>query len=687
MTTPEEPVHGQDLSNGAPSGVVAGDGDHSRTERALGPALAVVLALWMVRGVAGGRPPAGDDVMAHLARVEVGLDVLAGGRLDGWFPSFMLGIDEFLFYGQGFTLLVGLVKVLGLGLLSTVGAYKLVTVASFAATGPAVAFFVRSLGLGHRVAGAAAVLALLVSSPFGGGINGLYLIGMAPHQVGAVLFFVVLGCVARTTRDPTWWWRAALAAAALVITHVISVMVLAVMLPLVVAPLLVARRRPLASTARHLVLAAAAAAGIAAFWLVPAVAFRDQRGVVTTWATPPLDDRLVEIARTALTYPAGVAYIVAVAMPLSIFVLRGRRVLGMALALTPVAYLAIAHTLAWRFNGNSITLQLANRGLGYAATIAVVPLAVVVVAGADAVIDVVRRWRARAESSTVPDGPSRRRLAALASLAAATAAVVALTGDTTDLATQQPPPADSLVAAARSLARAVPPGARFATERAYPDEIAVAGLTHPDYWLAQRSGRNTLNIFNPESTPAGATAFVTERIPTMEPIALANELGRLGTTHVVAIRAATLATLVGSGRFVPVDRGGGGAFAILEVQGASGQPPPATGVSFPDGAGSARRLRSEREHLAFEVEPDRDATAEIAVAWSPRWRATVDGRAVAIDQTSEGLMRVAVERGPQRVVLRHAPTVWDHLGLAITLVSGAALASGPLRRRLRKRSG
>lgn len=659
----------------------------------LGPLVSVALALWMVRGVAGGSPPAGDDVMAHLARLEVGLDVLGSGQLDGWFPRFMLGIDEFLFYGQGFTVVVALVKVVSLGLLSTVGAYKVVTIASFAATGPAVAFFVRGLGLERRVAAVAAVLVLLVSCPFGGGIHGLYVIGMAPHQVGTVLFFVVLGLAARTIDEHRWWRWTAVAAAALVVTHVITAMVLALVLPMVLLSTLVSRGRDVAAALRGMVLAGVGAVGVAAFWLVPAFVFRGQQGVVTTWGTPPIGSRVSEIARTGIVYPAAlevgpvslsVAHVAAVAIPACILILRGRRTMAAALAATPLVYLAVAHTLASRFDGNSITLQLANRGLGYAAMLALIPVAVVV----SAAVALPSAWRnrsARGGPERASRSAGRGRVEDLVGVLLAAAAVVALTGSAQAVAGQQPEAAPELEAVARTLARVVPDGARFATERAYPEEIALAGVTHPDYWLVQRSGRNSLNIFNPESTPAGRLAFITERIATTGPHALADELARLGTSHVVAIRPSTVASLTSSGRFERLERSGGdGAFTVLEVRGRSGEPSPAAGASFPLVGGQVDLVRATREHLVLDVEPQNAGRLEVAVSWSPRWTATVDGRSVRIQRTSDALIAVPVTSRARRVELRHQPTGWDHLGAAISLTTAVALAVPGTRARWRR---
>ena len=76
--------------------------------------------------------------MAHLVRADFGIpQIVAHGRLDGWFPRFILGHQEFLFNGPGLTWLMALVRALTFGAASNEAALKAVVVASFAALPPA----------------------------------------------------------------------------------------------------------------------------------------------------------------------------------------------------------------------------------------------------------------------------------------------------------------------------------------------------------------------------------------------------------------------------------------------------------------------------------------------------------------------------------------------------------------------
>ncbi|HVM14630.1 MAG TPA: hypothetical protein VM287_09900 [Egibacteraceae bacterium] len=65
-------------------------------------------------------------------------------------------------------------------------------------------------------------------------------------------------------------------------------------------------------------------------------------------------------------------------------------------------------------------------------------------------------------------------------------------GGPLDVVEQMPDPVPQMLEAANELAR-VPEGARFATERDFPSEIEHTKVSHPDFWLAWASGRNTLN--------------------------------------------------------------------------------------------------------------------------------------------------------------------------------------------------
>ena len=473
---------------------------------AAGPVLAVGLALFLVRGVVGGRPPAGEDVMAHLIRADFALPHLAAHlRPDGWFPRMVLGQQEFLFNGPGLTWIVGLVRALTVGTLSTTGALKVVSVAGVVTLPPAVAFLARSYGLTRSAAGLAAVLSLLVSSPYGPGLQGLFTVGLVPNQVGAVLFCLALGAVVRTLDGPglraggrfpggrPWPAAAALASAGLLVTHLISALILAVFVGLTLAARAATGRLSRRGLVR-LAAVAVGAGGLAAFWLVPMVAHRDLHGVYTGWDTPPLPTRLADVVTGHILLPAGFAVLVVAGWVYQLSRGPGRRARVVWVA-AGAAYLPVAYAVLRLFGPGDVTLQLPNRGLGYVGLLATFAVAAPLAAAA------ARSGRAG-------------YVAVLALTAAAVIAFAPGRGTPGQLAEPHP----ELRAAAEALREVVPPGARFATQRDWPAEISRTGVVHPETWLARVSGRDTLNGYNLEAVSTPDAALAPESIEVDEPV-------------------------------------------------------------------------------------------------------------------------------------------------------------------------
>lgn len=613
-----------------------------------------LLGLWLTLPAWGSRPPAGDDVMAHLVRAEFGLDEIFGrGRLDGWFPRFMVGHQEFQFYGPGFTWAVGAVQLATFGLVSTTGALKVVVIASVVAIGPAVGFLARSAGLSRRAAGLAAVLALAVNNPFGIGLAGVFTIGLYPHQLAGPLFCVALGAALRVVDDPRSRWPALLAAslAGVVVTHLITALILTILLALFLVVRVATRglQRPaLASLAAS----GLGAMALSAFWLVPFLAHRTERGPVTTWATEPIGARLSAIFDGRMLFAPNVAWLVLAGLVFALARAERSRPWALAAAVAGPAFLVLAHASYSGWRGNEVTLQLANRGLGYAGLIALLPVAALLA------------WTSRRAG----DETGWTWAADAAALAVAVVVVV-VPGDARSVVRQLPEPAPELVAAARALAELVPDGARFATERDFPNEIARSGISHPDLWLAHASGRNTVNIFNLESSPAPNAGLQSERIGDVPPLESARSLARMGVTHLVTLDPVTPAGLVASGSFLPVwDRD---FVQILEVVPPAGQPDPASLASTPDGAPLVAELISYApERVALTVDVPAPTWVTLGVGWSPKWQATAGGRRLPVRRAADGLVEVQVAPGRDQVELRFRRDRWDWAGGA---VSGLAL--------------
>jgi uncharacterized membrane protein len=265
--------------------------DRLRDPLVLGVALAVLLALWLVSGLFGPGVVPGADALAHVLRLRFTVEeLLPAARLDGWDPQFGLGYRVFLFYGPGYYWAGAALQALSFGALDAMGAVKALAVVSVVALPGAVAFLARSFGLDRLASGVAALLALCVAACCGGvGMPGTFDIGLLPQALAAIPVLVCLGAAMRAAAEPgrAWVLLTAVSLAAVLIVHPISAIVLAAAWALVL-PTLLATERPAPRAAAGLALAVALAAVLAAFWLVPALAHRDLRGIPMTWPTQTL---------------------------------------------------------------------------------------------------------------------------------------------------------------------------------------------------------------------------------------------------------------------------------------------------------------------------------------------------------------------------------------------------------------
>ena len=93
-------------------------------------------------------------------------------------------------------------------------------------------------------------------------------------------------------------------------------------------------------------------------------------------------------------------------------------------------------------------------------------------------------------------------------------------------------------------------------------------------------------------------------------------------------------------------------------------------------------MRSDPQHLAFELTGDRSRVVTLAMAWSPKWKARFDDRPVRLGRDGDSMMTVVVPSGTGTLELDYRPDRADWVGLA---VSGLALlvVVGALTRRSR----
>jgi hypothetical protein len=625
---------------------------------------AVVVAGWLTHRLWANGPLPGDDTVAHLVRAEFGVRWLVPrGRVDGWQTRLGGGYEQYLFLGPGLSWAVGVVHWLSMGLVSVATAFKVVAIGAFMALPLAVAFLGRSMGLGWRAAGLGAVLSLCVSSPFGGvGIPGTFDIGLVSHQFGAVVMVLALGGMVRVAVDRRVRWMVAtgVGLAGVLVSHAISAVILAVLLALIL-PTLLATDRLTVDAARRLLTTAVLGAGLAAFWLVPVVAHRGLHGMLTSWENPPLAKRLADILSGQLLFRGSVVvWFLGAGWLFGVARFQARRRWALALLVCPFAYLWVADAFLRWDAGHPVSLQLANRGLGVAGLVAVLPLAALL-------------------------GHLGRRLGWLGDLGAVACAVVLVvlaTGPDRPL-TRVDRPSPQLRQLAVLVRERVPAGGRFVVQRSYGIEQRNTGVSMPSAWLAWASGRDVANMFNVESSPlAGDLAFAADRMAKQPPAVTADKLVKLGVSHAAVVDDQAARALFRSPRFRVLWYSS--PLALLEVRAQPGHPAPGSLLAT-DGPGRARLLSSDPEHLAIRADVARPTPATVATGWSPKWHATIGGRAVALSRSPDGLLALTLPAGASTVGLEFRPDRWDHLGAAATLVTLAGLAA-LAGRRWRRRS-
>jgi hypothetical protein len=601
----------------------------------------------MVRRMWGPGLIAGADSTAIIARTDRTInDILANGHFNGWSPYFSLGHDAFLINPPGFTFIIATLRVVSFGQLSTAGAVKIAVLLSFMLLPLAVSSCARSLGADRRAASLSGILSVVVTVFAGFGVRGVFETGLYPFQVAAPLFFFALGALVDAACRPTRRTAtlAALWLAALVMTHILMAAVFAYCAACALLAVWLSRRARFGLASFGAVAGAGlGAAALCAIWMLPFVWHRSLAGRAATWLPPPFHEQIADVLEGRRLYDQALANLVIAGW---IFVvvaaLRGRRRALIPCVVASGTIIAV-HVLRGLYPGD-VTSQMPWRSMTSIGVIALIPAATLIVAIGDGASDLLQRVGRRFEPAA-PVARHRSLVVEVLGIAVCMSFVFGIDDRSTppgDLS--EPIPAMRTVAA--RVRELVPEGARFAVEEDFPTEISRLGVVSPARWLGWASGRNQFNSFNPELNKAATGAVVRD----IHDATFGTEarLASLGVTHVVTTSDETARRFTQIGELTLLEAHG--PLRIWEVE-ATERDDPRSLLSVDSGTLTATYERRSNEHHRFAIDVSQPTTVTIAIAYSPRWDLTVDGRSVSPERSRDGRMQFELPAGRHDVVL------------------------------------
>ena len=637
------------------------------------PLIGAFLGVWIVRRMWGSALIAGADSTAIAARTDRTIgDVLANGHLNGWSPYFSIGHDAFLINPPGFTLIIAMIRAATFGQLSTGGAIKIAVLLSFVLLPIAVGACARSLGADRRVAALSGMLSLSVTVFAGFGVRGVFETGLYPFQIAAPLFFFALAAIVDAACLPSRRRStiAALWIAALVLTHVLMATVLVYCAAIALVVVYLARRATFGLKSCAAVAGAGVgAAALCSVWLLPLLAHRTLAGRAATWVPPAFHEQIADVLEGRRLYDQALARLIIVGwLFVGIVALRGRR---RALIPCAVAFGSIVavHVIRGMYPGD-VTSQMPWRSMTSIGVIAVIPAASFIVAAADWSTDLLHRL-GRWISPRAALGRHRRFVADVLGITVCLVFVLGIDDRSTPRG-QLTDPIPAMHETAARLHELVPVGSRFAVEEDFPTEIARLGVIAPARWLAWASGRNELNSFNPELNKSATALFVRDIHDGSSGVA--GRMAALGVTHIVttsdesALRLTQIAELTRNTELTLVEERR--PVRIWSVA-ATERADPRTLLSVDGGTLTATYERRSNEHHRFVAEVSQTVNAAVAIAYSPRWKLTIDGRSVEPTPLFDGRMQFELTAGRHEIVLDYGRDWRTVVGGVVSLIAFA----------------
>jgi hypothetical protein len=256
----------------------------------------IAFAVWVIHHAYGAGFLMGWDSMGHAVKVAYLREVLLPmGRWDGWFPYWHCGFQLFQFYPPGFYAVTALASFLP-GV-QTSQAFNAMATASYLVLPVSLYLSLRAMGMGRTGALASATIAPFVGSTYGGGLMGIFAIGLIPNTWGIALLPAVIAMWYCGLTAPSRLKGLGMATltAALVLTHTFSTYVAAVAAAVFVVYRLAAGRwRQVVPYAGMVTVGIIC---LSSAWLVPTLLKYAWHGMIGNWTVP----KPVELTRGLLT--------------------------------------------------------------------------------------------------------------------------------------------------------------------------------------------------------------------------------------------------------------------------------------------------------------------------------------------------------------------------------------------------
>lgn len=588
------------------------------TRRATWAWIVVYLAIsaWALHWLWGPELTPGMDTAGHLVRLDAAFEMFRSGRLDGWMDRTMLGYQLHLVYGVGFAALVGIVKVLGFGVLSTAGAYKLTGVLATVAIPFAGMAMCRSLGFKANTAWPSGLLMLGVSSYRSSGIEGAFHTGLVPQQVGAAMVLAAWAAMLAKKPRPL---ILGLLVGALAFTHPYSLLMFIIFAPFLLAMSYLRNRKV---HWRPLIFSAVVAVTSSAWWWIPIIPARHLRGPMTYWVTPNFWEQLRLVVDGKLGVAAPLSILLVAALLFLVYQnLYERNLRQTFFVITPItAYSTVRLFISLSGSQHTESAQIADRALPFMLYL---------------LIPNVGLFLCKFKKAGI-------------SLGIAAVAVAALTLTAPERSLYQP--WYSLNALAHDLGEEVPDGYRYAFAEA---PRVGFGVPEPSRYLGWKAGVGDLSIFGPEWAPGSDVSFQIYTALSHENVQgwLAS-MKNARVSHLVSGNENSKTLFANRGDLQQVATHGN--LAIWELIG-----PRQVAIA-----------NSSPNRLALTVTANADnETVAMPIGYSPGWQ--VDG--YSLGRSENGRLTVVVPQGTSHIVLHwQLPRVHTYAWL-LTFVGMCAL--------------